>query len=146
MPSLLSRCMIVHKNMTRTWQDHSNTSAVQLQLNEQKVRYWHACFGFPPKASFISVIKSWRNVPGLVADDVKRYLPNIVYTALGHLNATRKNIASTQATVYNSPYDPSPPAIWISVKEVTGRVHLDAAGALPFKGRDGAQYLLIFYS
>jgi hypothetical protein len=120
--------------------------AVRLQSKEEHVRYWHACFGFPPKASFISAVKSWLNVPGLVVDDVKRYLPNIVYTALGHLDATRKNIASTRATVANSPYDPSPPAIWISVKEITGRVHLDATGALPFKGRDGSQYLLIFYS
>lgn len=39
-----SRCMIVHKNMTRTWQDHSNTSAVQLQSRVRTVsRHTNAC-------------------------------------------------------------------------------------------------------
>ena len=39
-----SRCMIVHKNMTRTWQDNSNTSAVQLQSRVRTVsRHTNAC-------------------------------------------------------------------------------------------------------
>jgi hypothetical protein len=29
--------------------------------------------------------------------------------------------------------------------EVTARLHLDAAGALPFTGRDGSKYLIIFF-
>ncbi len=30
--------------------------------------------------------------------------------------------------------------------KVTARLHLDVAGALPFTGRDGSTYLLIFFS
>jgi hypothetical protein len=76
--------------------------------------------------------------------DVKKHLPNIVNTALGHLDATRKNIASTRPK-RPTVVDYSRPAIWMCDTEVTARLHLDAAGALPFTGRDGSKYLIIFF-
>ena len=64
--------------------------AVRLQNKEQFVRYWHACFGFPSKTTFVKALNNFLRIPGLSAVDVKKYLPNIINTALGHLGATRK--------------------------------------------------------
>ena len=109
------------------------------------MRYWHACFGFPAKSTFVYALTKWLTVPGLTAVDVKKHLPNIVNTALGHLDATRSNIASTRPK-RPTVVDYSRPAIWMCDNEVTARLHLDAAGALPFTGRDGSKYLIIFFS
>ena len=71
--------------------------------------------------------------------------PNIVNMALGHLDAKRKNITSTckaAPTRFNS----SCATIWMVDHAVTARIHLDAAGALLFTERDGANYLFIFFS
>ena len=51
--------------------------AVRLQSKEEFV-----------KATFVLALKDFLIVPGLSADDVKKYLPNSVNTALGHLDAT----------------------------------------------------------
>jgi len=119
--------------------------AVRLQSKEEQVRYWHACFGFPAKASFVQALQDFLTVPGLSAADVKKHLSNSINTAYGHLDATRQNIKSTRLKGPPMP-DASPPAIWIAEKEVTGRVHLDAAGVYPITGRDGSKYMLMFYS
>ena len=119
--------------------------AIRLSNKEELVRYWHACLGFPTKSTMLRALKIWLTIPDLTFESVKKYLPNVINTALGHLDATRKNIASTRVKTATS-IDSSPPAIWIGEHQITGRVHLDAAGALPFKGRDGSNYLLIFYS
>ena len=122
----------------------SASPAVRLRSKEEHVRYWHACFDFPAKAMFVQALKDFLTVPDLHADDVKKHLPNIVNTALGHLDATRKNIKSTRTKEPPAP-DTSRPVIWISEKEITGRVHMDAAGALPFQGRCEANYFFIFF-
>ena len=67
----------------------SAAPAVRLQTKEEHVRYWHACFGFPSKSTLVYALQKWLTVPGLTAADVKKHLPNIVNTALGHLDATR---------------------------------------------------------
>ena len=117
--------------------------AIHLQNKEQSVRYWHACFGFPSKTTFVKALNNFLHVPSLLAADVKKYLPNIINTALGHLDATRKNILSTKIKVPNEK-DLSPPAVWMTLHELTGRVHSDATGAFPVVGYNKAKYLIIF--
>ena len=89
--------------------------AVRLQSKEEFVKYWHACLGFPPKATFVLALKDFLTVPGLSAEDVKKYLPNSVNTALGHLDATRQNIQSTRPKGRIKP-DTSRPVIWMAEK------------------------------
>ena len=83
-------------------------------------------------------------MPGLSAVDIKKHLPNIVNTALGHLDATRKNILSTKIKVPNEK-DSTPPALWMTMHECTGRVHSDLTGAMPIVGYNKAKYIIIFY-
>ncbi len=80
----------------------------------------------------MQALKDFLIVPGLTADDIKKHLPNVVNTALGHLDATRKNIKLTRPKNPAAVSGTVRPAIWISENEVTGRVDIDAAGALPF--------------
>ncbi len=97
--------------------------AVRLQSKEEYIRYCHACLGYPAKATLVRALKLWLSVPGLTAADVKKDLPNIVNTALGHLDATLKNIQSTKAKPARSAAarDQSPQAIWMADHMVTGR-------------------------
>jgi hypothetical protein len=46
--------------------------AVRLQSKEEHVRYWHVCFGFLSKSTFVCALKDWLKVPGLTAVDVKK--------------------------------------------------------------------------
>ena len=120
--------------------------AVRLQSVEELVKYWHASFAYPVKATFIRALSSFLIVPGLTAHAVKKHLPNVVYTALGHLDATREHIRSTKVIPTISTMKPkSSKSIWMEVHDITGRVYADATGAMPLKGYNGAKYILIFY-
>ena len=136
---------MIDLNIFKTQSSLAASPAVRLQNREQFVRYWHACFGFPSKTTFLKALNTFLLVPGLSASDVKKYLPNIVNTALGHLDATRKNIMSTKIKLANEK-DVSPPAVWMTSHELTGRVHSDATGALPIVGYNKAKYLIIFFN
>ncbi len=69
--------------------------AVRINSIVEFVKYWHACFCYPPKSTFVRALTRFLKVPGLQAHDVQKHLPNIVYTAFGHEDATRKNLKST---------------------------------------------------
>ncbi len=132
-------------------------AAIRLDSASDFVHFWHAAFGSPAASTFVAAIdKGYIRVPGLTATKVRRHLPNTIPMAQGHLTATRKGIQSTKQE--KKSYDkteglmlddkfPPEERLWIRVDDVkSGRMHADAAGALPMRARSGALYQIIFYN
>ena len=95
-------------NITKLWMinlslfnqfDLQANPTVRINSIVEFVRYWHACFCYPPKSTFVRALTSFLKVPGLQAHDVQKHLPNITFTAFGHLDATRKNLKSTKLMI-----------------------------------------------
>ena len=69
----------------------SAASAVRLDSVAEFVKFWHAAYGSPAVCTFLAAIdKSFIRVPGLTSAKVRRYPPESLATAYGHLHATRK--------------------------------------------------------
>ena len=77
----------------------TQTASPVVEVNNKKeyVAYWHATFGYPSKTSFIRNIRN-KNImiDGLTVESVRRNFVPSVFTAMGHLDATRSNIKSTK--------------------------------------------------
>ena len=74
--------------------------AVEVNSPAQFVAFWHASFGYPTKSSFIRHIRNGNiKVDGLTLEVVRKHFVPSIYTALGHLDATRANIKSTKEKV-----------------------------------------------
>ena len=132
-------------------------AAIRLDSAADFVHFWHASYGSPAVSTFVATIDNgYIRVPGLTATKVRRHLSNTIATAQGHLTATKKGIQSTKqkTKAYDTNEAPVPedqlPAekrLWIRVEDIkTGRMHADAAGALPMRARSGALYQIIFYN
>ena len=71
--------------------------AVEVNSKREFVSYWHSAFGFPSESTFVrNILNGNINIDGLSATAVKRKFTPSVYTAMGHLDATRSNIKSTK--------------------------------------------------
>jgi hypothetical protein len=59
----------------------------------------HAICGYPVKSTWLKAIKAGNYVgwPMLTECNVQKYYPEVIKTAKGHLNQTRKNKGSTKA-------------------------------------------------
>ena len=69
-----------------------------------------------------------------------------VFTAMGHLDATRSNIRSTKVPfVSEANHSHKTPLVWMGVHEPTGRVHSDQTGALPILGKNKERLIAIFF-
>jgi len=120
--------------------------AIQINSIAEFVLYWHACFCFPPKSTFVRALASYLKIPSLSATNVRKYLPNIIYTAFGHLDATRSNIQSTKQIVGSPiPMIKEPFVTWMHVHEQAPKLHSDLTGALPVIGYNKSKYIVIFY-
>jgi hypothetical protein len=114
----------------------SAAPAVEVNSPAQLVSFWHAAFGYPTKSSFIRHIRNGNiKVDGLSMEVVRKHFVPSIYTALGHLDATRANIKSTKDQIKPEKKIPEQPSIFVATYETTGRVHGDQTGALPVMGR-----------
>jgi hypothetical protein len=76
---------------------HFAQPAVEVNNRKDFVSYWHAAFGFPSKSTFVrNILNKNISIEGLTASSVRRNFVPSVYTAMGHLDATRSNIRSTK--------------------------------------------------
>ena len=121
--------------------------AVEVNNQREFVAYWHAAFGYPSKTTFVSNILNGNIViDGLSVTTVRRNFSPSVFTAMGHLDATRSNIKSTKLPFTSEIEHPHKiPLVWIGIHESTGRMHSDQTGALPILGKHKEKYLVIFF-
>ena len=120
-----------------------------VEVNNQKdfVAYWHAAFGYPSKSTFVrNILNGNINITGLSAATVRRNFVPSVFTAMGHLDATRSNIRSTKVPfVSEANHSHKTPLVWMGVHKPTGRVHSDQTGALPILGKNKERLIAIFF-
>ena len=92
-----------------------------VEVNSQKelVAYWHSAFGFPSKSTFIrNIINGNIKIDKLTATSVRRNFTPSVYTAMGHLDATRSNIRSTKEPFVSETKHPhKTPLLWVGIHE-----------------------------
>ena len=105
----------------------SASPAVEVNSPAQFVAFWHAAFGYPTKSAFIRHIRNGNIlVDGLTIEIVRFFFVPSVFTALGHLDATRANIKSTkEKTKLSEKKESHQPSIFVSTYITTGRVHVD---------------------
>jgi hypothetical protein len=125
----------------------SASPAVEVNNKQEFVSFWHAAFGYPTKSSFIRNIKNGNiQIDNLSAELVRKHFVPSIFTAFGHLDATRSNIKSTKAeTKTTKQSDHVRPLIWLAVQESVGKLHADQTGPLPILGRHKEKYISIFY-
>jgi hypothetical protein len=121
--------------------------AVEVNSVKEFVAYWHAAFGYPSKSTFVRNIRNGNiAIDGLSVGSVRRNFVPSVYTAMGHLDATRSNIRSTKEPfVSESSHPHTTPLVWVAIHESTGRLHSDQTGSLPVLGRHKERYLFIMF-
>ena len=74
-------------------------SVYDLPSTEQAIKWMHAVCGYPVKSTWLKAVKAGNYVgwPMLTEHNVKKYYPETIKTAKGHLNQTRKNVRSTRS-------------------------------------------------
>ena len=89
--------------------------AVEVNSRVDFVRYWHAAFGFPTKTTFVSNILNGNIcIDGLSVGTVRRNFVPSIFTAMGHLDATRANIKSTKLPfISEKDHSHKTPLVWI---------------------------------
>lgn len=124
----------------------------------QIVAFYHASMNSPAISTFIAALsKDFIRFPGLSVDMVRKYPPNSIATAKGHLDQTRQGVQSTkQHDDYDETIDdwhPVPVArlsrrasIYvhtISVHPPSQERHTDLTGRFPAVAKSGAQYHMV---
>jgi len=69
------------------------------------VAFYHACLGYPVKASWLAAVKAGNcdTFDGLTYSNVARYCPDSDETILGHLAQMRQHVRSSQPPPGHSP-------------------------------------------
>ena len=64
----------------------------ELRSTKEKIRYYHAAYGFPTKATWLRAIKNSHYVswPGLTANAVNKHFPESEETQKGHMRKQRR--------------------------------------------------------
>ena len=141
-----------------------NLTTLKTTLPE-RIKFAHASLFSPvPSTLQTALDKGWlRNYPSLTSESFRKHPPNSTATAKGHLDQTRKNVASTKGPPTAPPFldieddlalhpdDPVKPgtpteAIFVTIWDTrTGQVFSDQTGRFEVPSSKGNQYLFILY-
>ena len=77
------------------WENKLTMSQIYHQL--KMIRWYHACSGFPTKATWIKAIKTgnYSSLPGLIAMKANQYFPESDDVQIGHMQQQRSGIQSS---------------------------------------------------
>ena len=113
-----------------------------------------AAFSLPP-STWIQTIKNnqFATWPNVTTKNVRKYLPDLVATAKGHLDRLRKNLRSTKGDNFTT--DLFPPkkgnrtnfifAAFVSTDPNNNTVYIDLTGKFPVTSASGMKYILVTY-
>jgi hypothetical protein len=89
------------------FESHSAHNAYQTSSKAKLIQFLHQCAFSPPPSTWIKAINNnqFASWPGLTADAVRKYLPNLTATAKDHMKKTPAGVRSTR---------PKPPIITIA--------------------------------
>ena len=125
----------------------SETNPVSIACSPtQFVSFWHAALGYPTKSSLIRHIRNGNiMIDGLTLEVVRKHFVPSIFTALGHLDATRANVKSTKERLKPAKNEITVSSILVTTYTTTGRVHADQTGAQPVLGRLKENLISIFF-
>ncbi len=123
----------------------------------QSLLYHHASAGFPPKETFLAVVRAgnYATWPGLTTTLIFRHFPNLVQMQKGHMKGQRKGVRSTKVSapvtikVELETANPPPPTIkkhydiFLVVYKLLDTVHTDQTGPFPIRSQQGYWYIMV---
>jgi hypothetical protein len=137
----------------------ANESLYVARTQAEMVKFYHACLGSPSDSTFLTAaMKGYlETLPGLTPSAIRKYPPNSIATAKGHLDRIRQGIRSTKKTK-KTPSDESL-TDWhpIATKSRTGtaevymkiiprgELHHDNTGQFPVRSSSGSNYVAVSY-
>lgn len=110
----------------------------------------HAVCGYPVKSTWIKAIKAGNFIgwPLVNEKNVRKYYPETIETAQGHLNQQRKNVRSTKR-----PFEECNAAaalrgkkvkdILVRTYDVRETIFSDQTGRFPTQSRSGNKYIMV---
>lgn len=137
----------------------SAANTLELPTQADRVRFYHACMGYPCMSTFIAAAKAGflTSFPVLSPELIRKYPPHDRATAMGHLDRQRANVRSTKRTLENPSAEEELDRYPVRVKERTnivltkisdhsGHNFVDGTGRFPVPSSQGNQYVLVMYS
>ena len=119
------------------------------------VQYLHRCALSPVLHTWTKAIDAgyFATWPSLTSELVRKHLPKLLATAIGHLKQDRKNIHSTKPSITTAPLVlPSQHAplaryhqVFVETVELTGKVSTDQTGRFPVTSSCSSKYLMFLY-
>lgn len=130
---------------------HELNSVYHTKTKRELVQYLHAACGSPVPSTWIKAIENgnFATWPGLTTALVRKYLPESVATAKGHLHHIRQHIRSTQPLEDKVPSPSSHRQrthhVTVKAIELNGAISTDATGGFPKTSRRGNKYIYVLY-
>ena len=112
----------------------------------------HAVCGFPVKSTWLKAIKAgnYHGWPLLTVKNVKKYYPETVETAKGHMSQTRKNKRSTKAKPMQFETAKTEAMrgkkvrdVYIKVYDTRETTFSDQTGQFPKQSRSNNKYIMV---
>eukprot|EP00804_Cyclotella_cryptica_P019523 CCRYP_006659-RA/>CCRYP_006659-RA protein AED:0.42 eAED:0.40 QI:0/0/0/0.5/1/1/2/0/378 len=151
---------------------HAAHNAYQTTSKAKLIQYLQQCAFSSPPSTWIKAINNnqFATWPGLIADAVRRYLPDSTATAKGHMKKTPAGVRSTRTTPnptnqrQPSTSPPSPPPnhydlfpphelntinhifCWAALADqINGTTYTDLTGRSPTMSLENKQYIFVAY-
>jgi len=127
-------------------------SVFDLPSTEQAIKWMHTVCGYPVRSTWLKAIKAGNYVgwPMLTKQNVKKYYPETIETAKGHLNQTRKNVRSTKAKP--TPLETSDTSqlhgkklgdVYTKTYSVRETMFSNQTGQFPMRSQRGKKYIIV---
>ena len=145
---------------------HNLNVIVDISSIKNLIEYYHACLYSPPKSTWLKALENenFPTWPGLTIERVRRFYPDSVATAKGHLDQEQQHLRSTKPTVIplheseqaaiiadsfpaQDGIDPTHQHMCMIMDfQPSSKAYFDLTGKFPYKSSRGNQYIMVFYN
>jgi hypothetical protein len=123
----------------------------------QSLLYHHALVGFPPKETFLAVVRAvnYAMWPGLTTTLILKHFPDLDEMQKGHMKGQQKGVQLTKVSapvtikVEPGTANPPPPTIikhyniFVLVYKLLDTIHTDQTSAFPIMSQQGYKYIMV---